>query len=314
MSIYRAPAAMTSIPVIDIGGLASAEPASRKDVAWQIHKACRDTGFFYAANHGIPQRLLDGQFAAARAFFARPLAEKMAVHFRPGAHNRGYEAMQRQRLDEGSPPDLKESFMFAGEAPDGPRNLWPEGMAEFRAQMESYHTAVTSLADRLMRAFALSLDLSESYFCDGFEGVKPSIRLLHYPPQPKDAAFNQLGAGAHTDWGALTLLLQDDAGGLEVCNADGQWISATPIPGTFIVNLGDMVRRWTNDMYQSTPHRVVNAASGRDRYSCAAFYSPRRDYVVRCVPTCLPEAGPPHYAPCTTGEHMDEMVRRTYGG
>ncbi|NKC32564.1 isopenicillin N synthase family dioxygenase [Falsiroseomonas selenitidurans] len=309
-----APWSHAAIPVIDIGGLTSAEPARRKDVAWQIHRACRDTGFFYAADHGIPQSLLEGQFAAARAFFALPEAAKMAVQFRPGAHNRGYEALRRQRLDAQAPPDLKESFMFAGETPDGPPNQWPEGLPGFRAQMEAYQGAVTSLADRLIRAVALSLDLSESYFSDGFVAVKPSIRLLHYPPQPKDAALDQLGAGAHTDWGALTLLLQDDAGGLEVCNAEGQWIAARPIPGTLVVNLGDMVRRWTNDLYQSTRHRVRSSASGRSRYACAAFYSPRRDYVVRCVPTCLPEAGPPHYAPCTTGEHMDEMVRRTYGG
>jgi isopenicillin N synthase-like dioxygenase len=313
MTTHMRPALAGDIPVIDIAGLTSAEPARRKDVAWKIHRACRDSGFFYVTNHGIPHTLLDGQFAAARDFFALPIEARMEVQFRPGAHNRGYEPMRRQRLDQSALPDLKESFMFAGEVPNGPPNLWPDGLPAFRGQMEAYQAAVTSLADRLMRAFALSLGLAESYFADGFVGAKPSIRLLHYPPQPKDAACNQLGAGAHTDWGALTLLLQDDTGGLEICNAEGQWISARPIPGTLIVNLGDMVRRWTNDMYQSTPHRVVNAASGRSRHACAAFYSPRRDYVVRCVPTCLPEAGPPHYAPCTSGEHMDEMVRRTYG-
>jgi isopenicillin N synthase-like dioxygenase len=313
MILYAPPAAARAIPVIDVGGLASADFADRKRVAWEIHKACRDTGFFYVANHGVPAELMAAQFAAARRFFALPIERKMAVEIRPGAHNRGYEPMQRQRLDEESPPDLKESFMYATEVPDGPANLWPADLGGFREQMEAYHVAVTRLGDRLIRAFALSLGLSEDWFAEGFEGVRPSVRLLHYPPHPQDAAFNQLGAGAHTDWGALTMLLQDDAGGLEVCDAEGRWIRATPIPGTFVVNLGDMVRRWTNDMYQSTPHRVVNAASGRDRYSVAAFYSPRRDYVVRCVPTCRPEAGEPAYAPCTTGEHMDEMVRRTYG-
>jgi len=139
------------------------------------------------------------------------------------------------------------------------------------------------------------------------------VRLLHYPPHPADAAFNQLGAGAHTDWGSITMLLQDDCGGLEVQHVSGEWIRATPIPGTLIVNLGDMVRRWTNDIYYSTMHRALNNVSGVDRYSVASFFNPNYLYRVECVPTCRPEVGEPLYPPCTVGEHIKEMFEKTYG-
>jgi isopenicillin N synthase-like dioxygenase len=293
--------AIRSIPIVDIGGLASADFAERSRVAWQIHRACRDAGFFYIANHGVPGALVEAQFEAARRLFALPDAVKRAAACRPEEPERGF----------GVSP---ESFGHAGEWHDGPRNIWPEGSDDLRAQLEAYHAAIASVAGRLLRAFALSLNLAEDWFAEGFEGVRPAMRLMRYPPLPKDAPPGAMGVAAHTDRGALTVLCQDEVGGLEVCGAEGDWIPATPIPGTFVVNLGDMVRRWSNEMYRSTPHRVAGNRSGRDRYSIAAFFNPRRDYVVRCVPTCLPEDGAPAYPPCTSGEHLDAAMRRLRAG
>jgi isopenicillin N synthase-like dioxygenase len=312
MIIYTPPGDARDIPVIDLAPARSSDLADRKAIAWEIHKACRDTGFFYVENHGVPEELLSGQLAQARRFFALPLEEKMKLDMSRNRGPSGYEAMKLQTLDLGSPPDLKEGFQFHREADSqstdqGYRgaNLWPDNLPGFREQMDAYHAAVMQLGKRLMGLIALSLDLPEDHFAPGLEDLMCSVRLLHYPPQPAESAYNQLGAGAHTDWGSITMLLQDDCGGLEVQHASGDWIRATPVPGTFIINLGDI--------YHSTMHRVLNNASNRDRYSVAAFFNPNYNYRVACLPTCLAEGAEPLYPPCTVGGHIREMFERTYG-
>jgi isopenicillin N synthase-like dioxygenase len=263
------------------------------------------------------------QLQFARDFFALPIDAKMGIAMAKSNCHRGYDPMNSQVLDADTPADLKEGFQFARElAPDHPRvvaevpnhgpNQWPDGLPAFHDQMLDYQSRMIELGRHLMRCLALSLELPENFFDAGVADPMCTVRLLHYPPHPADAHANQLGAGAHTDWGAITMLLQDGQGGLEVCNADGVWIQATPIPGTFIINLGDMVRRWTNDLYQSTPHRVMNNVSGRDRYSVASFFNPDHFYRVECLPTCLPSDNVANYASCTVGEHIAEMFRLTY--
>jgi isopenicillin N synthase-like dioxygenase len=321
MIIYTPPTDARDIPVIDLAPTWSSDLSTRKAVAWDIHKACRDTGFFYVKNHGVPEAVMAEQLASARRFFALPLEEKLKLDMARNRGPSGYEPMKLQTLDPGSPPDLKEGFQFHREVDpetSGDRgyrggNLWPENLPGFRAQMETYHAAVMQLGIRLMGCLALSLDLPEDYFAPGLEDLMCSVRLLHYPPQGADSDRNQLGAGAHTDWGSITMLLQDDCGGLEVRHASGEWMRATPVPGALIVNLGDMVRRWTNDIYHSTMHRVLNNVANRDRYSVAAFFNPNYNYRVTCLPTCLTEGVTPLYAPCTVGEHIKEMFERTYG-
>jgi isopenicillin N synthase-like dioxygenase len=161
---------------------------------------------------------------------------------------------------------------------------------------------------------ALSLDLPEDYFEHVYDTPGLGLRLLHYPPQPEKAAPNQIGAGAHTDWGGITLLAQDGVGGLEVRNAAGEWIAAKPIPGTFVINLGDLMARWTNGLYNSNAHRVMNNGIRRtDRYSIAFFYSPRPSAVIEALPTCVAADRPAQFESCTAQEHMDEMFRRSYG-
>ena len=318
MIIYTPAKPAESIPVIDLAESGSLE--HRKRIAWEIHKACRDTGFFYVANHGVPNSVLTDQLAWAERFFELPFERKLEINFDQSPRRLGYEPMLRQVLDEGSAPDLKESFMCLALPPDvsereayhDPLNLWPAGLPGFEAQTRIYGRHMGILCRRLMALIALSLDLSEDYFEDAFAGTTSAVRMLHYPPQGIAGAHNQLGAGAHTDWGAITLLLQDECGGLEVRNAAGDWIEATPIPGTLVINLGDLIRRWTNDLYHSTLHRVLNKAAGRHRYSVPTFCSPDHSYRVECLPTCRPSSGVPLYPVSTVGEHMKEMATRTY--
>jgi isopenicillin N synthase-like dioxygenase len=322
MIIYTPPKTPETIPLIDLTDAFSPQAERRKAVAWRIHQAARETGFFYIENHGVPEALMRGQLDWARRYFDLPLERKMALDIADSPIMRGYEPMASQTLDEGSPPDLKEGFMLArdlGEdhplvrsgAPfEGP-NRWPAGLPGFREQIEAYQAAMMGLGRRLVSCLALSLDLDEDYFAEAMEEPSCTVRLLHYPPQPADARFNQIGSGAHTDWGLITILLQDEAGGLEVLNADGDWIRAEPIPGTFVVNLGDMVPRVTNGLYHSNMHRVLNNAGGRDRYSSPTFFNPNYFYSFDCAPTCrdLADVPPPR---TTFGEHVQEMFRKTY--
>ena len=310
------------IPVIDLAR--AGDDAGRRAVAGEIHRACRDIGFFYVANHGVSQSLIDAQFDWARRFFALPLERKMALDMNRSKTFAGYEPLAGQTLDEDSPPDLKESFYCGHDVPDdhpyaqaGIRgfghNRWPEDLPGFREQMQTYYKTVRALADSVMGLIALSLELPENWFEPLYRNAGGNLRLIHYPPHPGDARENQLGAGAHTDWGGITLLAQDDIGGLEVRNAAGDWVEARPITGTFVVNLGDLVARWTNGLYSSNMHRVLNNKSGRDRYSVPLFYSPDHYAKIECLPTCQDADNPPKWPPCTAGEHLREMFNLTYG-
>ena len=330
MIVYTPPKPADHIPVVDLAATFGGDLEAKKKAAWEIHKACRETGFFYVANHSIPKTLVENQFAAARRFFDLPLEEKLAIHLKKSKSAAGYSPIAAQALDsqdaksKASPPDLKESFYFAEEVPDdhpfaaaGVRgfgnNQWPRSLPGFREQMLAYQAALRKLGDHLLTLVALSIDLPERYFVPFYDMPMPNTRLIKYPPQPQDAQFNQIGAGAHTDWGAITLLAQDNLGGLEVVNVAGEWLQAKPVPETFVVNLGDLMARWTNGLYKSTMHRVRNNNANKDRYSLPFFYSPRPTAVVECLATCTDKDNPPKYAPCTVREHMDEMFRRSYG-
>jgi isopenicillin N synthase-like dioxygenase len=330
MRLYTPPKPAEDIPVVDLAGSFSADRAAQRAIAWEIHRACRETGFFYIRNHSVPDDLVAGQFAWARRLFDLPLSDKLALHMKHSPTRAGYEPIGGQVLDsqedgsEPGPADLKESFYIGVETTDGllldrehigfGHNQWPASLPGFREQMLAYQAAMRTVADHLLGVIALSLDLPEAYFASLFDEPARTVRLIKYPPQPSDARTNQLGAGAHTDWGGITVLAQDDIGGLEVQNVAGDWIEAPPIPGTFVVNLGDLMARWTNDLYRSNLHRVKNNdRQGRDRYSVPFFYSPRRLARIECLPTCNSAEHPPKYAPVTTAEHMDEMFRKSYG-
>ncbi|MGV5048023.1 isopenicillin N synthase family dioxygenase [Rhodococcus pyridinivorans] len=321
MIIYTPPKAATSIPVIDLASSFSADPAARNEVAWEIHKAARDTGFFYIKNHGVPEETLDDLLRTAAAFFSLPLEDKLEADIKNSACYRGYEPLAVQTLDEGSKPDNKEGFQIGRDLPlDHPKvvrgvanhgpNVWPSVMPELRVDLEAYRDSIAELGQHLVRLLALSLDQSEDYFDAGFPEHVVTTRLLHYPPQTQVREGNELGAGAHTDWGLVTILLQDEVGGLEVLNADGDWIRAPHIPGTFVVNLGDLVPVLTNGLYRSNAHRVLNTA-GVDRYSVPTFFDLDYDYVIKPIASTLADGA--HAGPAiTVGDHLDAMLRRTY--
>jgi isopenicillin N synthase-like dioxygenase len=329
MIIYTPPTPPKSIPVIDLAGMSEMTSIARADAAAAIHRACRETGFFYIANHGVSAGLIAGQFAAARRFFDLPLAEKTRLHMKQSPTTAGYEPVGGQILDsqdansEKAPPDLKESFYCGRDiADDHPyalkkwrglgHNQWPD-LPGFREQTTAYYAALCDLGDHVLSLVAQSLELSPDWFAPHFEWPGATLRFIKYPPQPVAAAYNQIGAGAHTDGGGITLLAQDASGGLEVQTVAGDWIEATPIPGTFVINLGDLMARWTNGIYNSNMHRVKNNRGGSDRYSLPFFYSPRADAVIEPIPTCVTPEHPRKFETCTSSQHMLEMFRRSYG-
>ena len=314
MIAYSPPRPVAELPVIDL---------REQSTALLLREACCNVGFFYLKGHGVAQPLLDAQLEWTRRLFDLPLASREKISMRTSKARRGYEPIATQVLDEGAPPDLKESFYLGRDlGPEHPyvraglhgygANQWPEGLPWFRGQMEAYFDSLSALSLRMMRLLALSLDLPQGYFDAMMREPMPVLRLIHYPPHPSDARPNQLGAGAHTDWGALTFLLQDDAGGLEVQNIAGDWVYAPPLAGSFVVNLGDMIERWTNGWYRSTMHRVLNRARDRGRTSVAYFSNPDFNACVACLPTCTDASHPARYAPCTAGQHLQESFERSY--
>jgi isopenicillin N synthase-like dioxygenase len=263
---------MSALPVVDLSG----EPTS---TARQISAACRRYGFFYLTGHGVPPGLLDRLDHAARAFFRLPLAEKLEIEMaRGGAAWRGYFPVGAE-LTAGR-PDLKEGLYFGTELPDGDpravlplhgRNLFPRQVPELRDVVLSYVDAMAGTAQEVLRRIALSLGLAAGHFATGWT-AEPTVlfRIFHYPAAPPHSG--DWGVGEHTDYGLLTLLAQDDKGGLQVRTPDG-WLDAPPVPGTFVCNIGDMLDRMTEGRYRSTPHRVRNV-SGRDRLSFPFFFDP----------------------------------------
>ncbi len=311
---------VSNIPVIDIADLHAGSLRAQQAVAEQIAIACRETGFFYVIGHGVPADLTDALLREARRFFDLPLATKLDVHHARSGCGRGYEPLGVQTLEAGMLPDQKESYLIGEDAPGDDRlpatygrgrNLWPHALPGWRETMERYADTMRELSCTVMRGMALSLDLEPAHFATYCRDPAIMLRLLHYPAQPANPHPNELGCGAHTDWGGLTFLLQDDAGGLQI-KAGDDWIDATPLPGSFVVNIGDMLARWTNDRYRSTLHRVINR-SGRRRFSVAFFFEGALDHEVACLPSCLNASEVPRYGPTTVGRHLNEMYLRTYG-
>ncbi len=285
---------VADIPVIDVAPLRVEGDAALGAVAAAMRDAAERVGFFYVRNHGIPQDLIARTEALARRFFALPLAEKLAVA--PAGHHRGFLQIGQAKMHARARPDLKESFVWGLDVPPddadflagnrmiGP-NRWPAALPELRPVLNAYFDAANACGRMLLRAFAASLGVEPDRFTRHFD--KPVTRgtLVYYPPQPPEAGETQFGVSPHTDYGVMTLLHQDPIGGLQVSNRRGEWVVAHPIDGTLVVNVGDLLARWTNDRFKSTPHRVVNT-SGRERLSIAVFVDP--DYDTPIEPVVLP--------------------------
>ncbi len=310
--VATAPRAATrdELPVLDLGPLLRGEPIDA--LARQLRHACETIGFFYVSNHGVPQVVVDNVFAATKRFFALPEAERLKIklddRFRRGFMPYGINQ------HPGFAPDLKESYEYALDLPltdpdvvaelplHGP-NRWPADMPWLREAAEAYFNETMALGKRLLRVFALSLELDEGFFLQYMKKPMVQTRLFHYPPQPPVARDAEFGVAPHSDYGMITLLTQDPIGGLELRKRDGEWVAAPWIEGTFVINLGDMFKVWTNDVYVSNLHRVVNR-SGRERYSIPTFFNLDYNAPVACLPKCQSPERPAKYAPIKSGDYL----------
>ena len=304
------------IPLIDIAALSGDDLAARRAVAHAVGAACRDIGFFAITGHGIPATQMAQAFEAGRRLFELDAEAKEALSIRRHGHNRGYVALGVESLDEKAAPDLKEAYNLVWDgAPDRPANLWPP-IAGWQTPVQAYFDAVLAVGRRLHRAFALDLGLAEDFFADKLDQPMATLRFLRYPPAPTTPSGTsgsaQAGAGAHTDYGNVTLLATDGVPGLQVQSRDGRWIDAPHLPGAFMCNIGDCLMRWSNDVYLSTPHRV--GAPPRLRHSIAFFLDPNPDALVSALPGCVPAGQAPRHPPITAAEHLQQRLQATYGG
>lgn len=311
----------TDIPIIALAGLRSGKRTDLARIGAQIGRAARGLGFFSVTEHGIPQDQVDAVFAQARTFFALPCERKAALSVTKSTSYRGYVRYGEEKLDPALAGDVKECFNagpdLAADDPDvvagkpfAAVNQWPD-LPDFRPTLLAFHESALELVVLLHRAIAADLGLDECYFDPYFSKAVGVLRLLHYPPHPGPFDGSVYGAGAHTDYGNLTLLAQDGTGGLEVRTRSGDWTAVRPTAGTFVCNIGDCLMRWTNDVYVSNGHRVVNR-SGRERYSVVYFGDPNADALVSCLASCLAPGEAPKYPPITYADYLRSRYNATY--
>ena len=309
-----------SVPIVDVAPLFGGSDAAARAVAAEIRRASIEVGFFYVRGHNVPLDLMRAMLMGAKYFFSLPGERKRAIKVN-NAH-RGYVPFAQTTLGRAYKPDLKESLNFAfpfkpgdpyleGGKPLIGLNQWPADEPVLQRIAEDYYAGVFELGQKLLEGFALALDVERGVFRDLYRHPLVRARLVHYPPQGALDNEGQFGAAPHTDWGCITVLWQDDVGGLQVRNRSGQWIDAPPIEGTFVINIGDMLERWSNDLFVSTPHRVVNS-SGRERYSIPIFYDPDFETVVECLPNCSGPANPPKYPRTVAGEYITAQYDKAY--
>ncbi|MEJ2655145.1 MAG: 2OG-Fe(II) oxygenase family protein [Acidihalobacter sp.] len=297
-----------TIPVFDLRAL---EGDARMAMVRDIRRAAEEVGFFCVTHTGVHPAAVDGAFAAARRFFDLPRRRKEAWRYRSTELNHGWVAAGQEALDPSSPADLKESFTMRNVAHTIARTeLWPD--APFRDAACALYRDAQSLSQRLLIALAEGLELPANWFLPAHTGENQTLRLLHYPYQEAPVAEGQLGAGAHTDYGSITLLWQDDAGGLEVMGHDGAWLAVEPRPEAVIVNIGDLMQRWTNDVLRSTLHRVQPRADDSDRYSIAFFCDPDDDVEISVAPTCIAPGEVARYPAIRAGDHISAKLAATY--
>lgn len=315
---------MPYVPVVDFGR----DPAV---LARELDEICREVGFFQLVNHGVTDAG-EAAWQAMRDFFDLPLDDRMAVcsplrDYPHGYSPRAAEALGRS-LGADVPPDLKEVFN-SGPVDAPPHeitndaewviwspNLWPPSLPELEFAWTHYHRAMQTLASRLMQLFALALSLPETYFDASIDHAACGLRGICYPARTTPPEPGQLRAGAHTDYGTLTLLRQDTVGGLEVTTRAGEWVGVESIPGAFVVNIGDLMAGWTNDRWRSTVHRVTDpppAADGKyeRRFSMPFFHNANWDARVECLPSCIEPGELPKYPPVIAGPHLRAKFQRT---
>jgi isopenicillin N synthase-like dioxygenase len=307
-----------SIPVIDVSGAISGEDV--KSVADAIHAAATDHGFFYISNHGIDPALMQQAFDVSKAFFDLPDTEKQSVAV--NIHQRGWLAQGMSRLQGSKTHDLKEVFFWGTEtSADDPDviagkplcavNQWPKDFPRLHTDLTPYYDAVCAVARRVMTAVAVSLDQPANFFDQAYEKPLARGQLVYYPASTAaDDAKERFGVAPHTDFGVLTVLLQDTTGGLQVRVKSGDWIEAPPIPGTLVCNIGDLLARWSNNRFASTVHRVINRSKGA-RYSIPVFFDPHTDTVIDPVDLGV-AAADSKYLPVRAGEHIARRNTKSF--
>lgn len=321
-----------AFPVVDLAPWYAGGPG-RSSVSDQVRQACETIGFFAVRGHRVPEVTIADMRTTSRAFFDLPLSRKMEVARPRPEQNRAYHAEGTETLarlaGNDSPPDYKEVFAMgppdvpdddpwyhsaAGAYPNYAPNLWPDEPADFVASWRSYWAAMEDLQDTICRVFATALGLPEHWFVRHLDRHCSMLRALNYPEQAERPKPGQLRAGEHTDLGMLTILKNEAAdGGLEVRDLDGRWHEAPVVEDGFIVNIGDLLMRWTNDRFVSTLHRVANPVAGRGarRLSIAYFVAPNYDSVIECLPTCRSPGAPPKYSPITVAGYRNARFART---
>jgi isopenicillin N synthase-like dioxygenase len=319
---------MAEVPVIDLAAARSGSVAERRRVATAIDEACREIGFFAITGHGVPDRLVDDLRRRAHAFFELPEDEKLRARHPIEGMNRGYHAAGRETLaaanDGAAPPDLK-AYFHVGPVDVGDDayytsalgrrhfepNVWPAAPAGFEEAATVYYRTMSGLVVVLMRLAALALDVDESFFDDTVDRSIGTMRLNYYPVPAVAPVPGQLRSSAHTDYGGFTILSGEDVpGGLQVRTRAGRWIDVATSPTTFVVNIGDLLMRWTNDRWLSNLHRVVNPpldGAARPRLSIAFFNHPNYDALIEC----LPSQGPARHPPVRSGDYRDTKYAKT---
>jgi isopenicillin N synthase-like dioxygenase len=316
---------MDRIPVIDIAPFRRGSPEGRASVPAAIRKAAEEIGFFAIEGHGVPRTTMDALYETAHAFFDLPLEEKQRVAPPRPDYPRGYKAVGFEALAAGNsldtPPDLKEYYHFGRpQVPDDPYftgeqgrrhffpNQWPQRPAGFAEAADAYYVAMESLSVTLCRISALALGLPERFFDDKIDRHITAARINYYPRQDDPPAEGQLRAGAHTDYGMLTILSGESAPGLQVQTRSGEWVDVATDKYRFVCNIGDLLMRWTNDRWVSNTHRVLNPpreqARAASRMSIAFFHHPNYDAKIECIPGCAGDA-PPKYEPVLSGDFRD---------
>jgi len=301
------------IPTIDFSAYNEQDDASLHDLANLVSDALTLSGFMKIVNLGITQAQINRTFELSRWFFACSEEEKLSSAYGSAEENFGYQSLGLEHLDPSKPADLKQTFTLRdllGHDPEDPR--WPT--AEFRNELTAFYKACLEGGHRIQRVFAKALGVDREFFVQYHQGENVSLRLLYYPSSGiEQIATGQLGAGAHTDYGMITLLFQQDIGGLEVQDAEGAWHPVSPDNDAIVINTGDLMERWTNGRYRSTPHRVQPKLGKVDRFSIAVFVDPDSDTPVKVLDSCLNAGEPAKFSEVTAGEHIQERIRQSHG-
>ncbi|WP_375462908.1 isopenicillin N synthase family dioxygenase [uncultured Methylobacterium sp.] len=304
------------LPIVDIAPFASGDAAARKAVGRAFGHAFETTGFAVVVGHGVPERLATDVYDAMKRYFAQAVETKLRDSPPEKTKGRGYlpmgiESVARTLAGE-TPSDLCEALVFTAphrEGGTGRPNVWPSAPPELRGLVEAWTRAIVELSGRLTALSALGLDLPEDYFAPWYDDPSLVLRFVHYPDQPEPPAPGQLRYGAHHDYGGLTILRQDASpGGLEVADREGRWHEAGIVPNSFVINVGDLMSRWTNERWRSTLHRVSNPDRGLTgstaRLSMVAFTGPNESAEVACLPSCCDAGNPARFEPVNAGAYV----------